>query len=106
MGTIGYLRLVEKGNRPVMGESTETGHVGWIELTAFDYEVRAPLDPGTGTTRSRTTSGFRIAKELDRIGPLLLTHLTSNEPFTSATIEVMQSDRADKAPKQVWKFLF
>ena len=104
MAVIGYLRLEEKGNHPVTGECTEAGHVGWTELSAFEYEVRAPVDPGTGAIRSsRTTAGFRIVKEIDRLGPLLLTHLTSNE---SVTIEVMLSDRADKSLKPVRKFLF
>jgi len=91
----GYLRLVEKGNRPVMGECTEANHVGWTKIPAFDYDI----PPAAEKNHPRKSSGFSISKEVDRITPLLFTHLTSNEPFESATVEVMYKDRPGEPPK-------
>jgi len=91
----GYLRLVEKGNRPVMGECTEADHVGWTEISVLKFEI----PPVADKHHPRTSSDFRITKEMDRIAPLLFNHLTSNEPFESATIDVMQVDRTGESPK-------
>jgi len=87
-----YLRLVEKGNRPVMGECTEADHVGWTEISVFEFQATEKHHP-------RKTNDFRIRKEMDRIGPLLFTHLTSSEPFESLTIDVMQVDKTGETPK-------
>jgi len=93
----GYLKLVEKGNRPVMGECAESDHVGWTEISVFKFEIPRVADK----LHPRKSSDFSIRKEMDRIGPLLFNHLTSNEPFESATIDVTYADRTGESPK-VW----
>jgi len=92
-----YLRLVEKGNRPVMGECAESDHVGWTEISVFKFEIPRVADK----LHPRKSSDFSIRKEMDRIGPLLFSHLTSNEPFESATIDVMYY--IDGKPPKEWQ---
>ncbi len=77
----------------IPGESTESKHADWIELTSIGHEVRQPTSStkgsaGGGSTGRSVHSPFTITKYLDKATPKLYEAVSSGKHFKKIKIEV------------------
>jgi len=81
----------------IKGESADSAHQGWIEVTQAQWGVTQPISsPGSGAG-GRTTgrSEYRtmsVAKLADLASPLLMQYCTNGKTIPKAKLEFMRAD--------------
>lgn len=78
------------------GESTDTGHKDWIEITSFSSGVMQ-TSAGSRSSGGAATGGrcdhtdFTITKELDKTSPKLLLHCCNGKHIKTGTLELFRA---------------
>jgi type VI secretion system secreted protein Hcp len=70
----------------ILGDSTQAGHEGQIEVFSFGYNINRTYDPATGVPGAKQHRPIRILKNIDRSSPILFKVMVSNEKLTQVTI--------------------
>ena len=75
----------------VQGESTDSNHVGEIEVSSFNWPgVTNPGSGGSGAGKV-TVNDFTITKHIDKSSPTLMQACAGGKHFPSATITVRKA---------------
>ena len=74
----------------IQGESRETAHQGWIEVSSFQWGVgrSASMGSATGGAGKVSVSEIHITKTVDGTSPLLMRACASGQYFKNAVLEV------------------
>jgi type VI secretion system secreted protein Hcp len=99
MATDAYLQI-----DGIKGESADSGHQGWIELTSTHWGVTQP------TINSKSTGGghtaghcehrtMSLTKLADMASPLLMQHCSMGKTIPKAKLEFMRADGDGKRVK-------
>jgi len=77
--------------KDIDGESTDSQHVGWIEVQSYQFGVTNATAPasavGGGTTQRAEFESIRITKSLDKSSPKLMLFCASGKHVESVNIE-------------------
>lgn len=93
MALSAYLKLTGKSQGSIQGPVTEAGREEMIEVFGWNHAIISPLDTTTGMARGRRQhNAITITKPIDRTTPSLMRAFVTNEPFTSWTLEIWQTD--------------
>lgn len=81
----------------IKGESTDSTHQGWIEVSQAQWGVTQPISAQGSGTGGRTTgrSEYRslsLAKLADLASPVLLQHCSNGKIIPKAKLEFMRAD--------------
>lgn len=81
----------------IQGESTDAGHLGWIEVTAAYWGVTQPrsatASTGGGHTAERCEHRtLALTKLVDMASPLLLQNCSAGRTIPKAKLEFMRAD--------------
>jgi type VI secretion system secreted protein Hcp len=71
----------------IPGEVTETNHLNWIQVLAFDQSQTHPEAAG-----SPRFSDLRFEKRVDKASPLLMAACASGQSSSSAQLQLLQSE--------------
>ena len=85
----------------IKGESADSTHQGWIELTSAQWGVLQPksatASTGGGHTAERCEHGEMIfGKDMDVVSPLLYQHASGGSTFDEVTVEFYRADGEGK----------
>jgi len=72
------------------GESTESNHIGWIDIQPFDFYMSQPSSGASGISRRRSAAeidDIRVTKWVDKTTPKLMEKLALGQIIESVTIE-------------------
>ena len=88
----------------IKGESTDSAHQGWIELTSASWGVIQPqsatASTGGGHTAERCEhQALTITKLADIASPILMQHCSMGKTVPKAKLEFMRSDSDGKPVK-------
>lgn len=76
-----------KGTKQGTIKGGSTRHQDWTEVISFSFDVKAPVDAGTGqATGRRQHKPVIIVRETDSASPLLYQALVSNETLKSVSL--------------------
>jgi type VI secretion system secreted protein Hcp len=81
----------------IKGESTDSTHQGWIEVSSAQWGVVQPIHASGSGTGGRTTgrSEYRsmsLAKLADLASPALMQHCSNGKTIPKAKLEFMRAD--------------
>ena len=81
----------------IKGESNDSTHQGWIEISSAQWSVTQPaMDPGSGTGgRTSGRSEYRtmaLSKLADLASPALMQHCANGKTIPKAKLEFMRAD--------------
>lgn len=81
----------------INGESADTAHAGWIELTSAQWGVTQPKSATASTAGGHTAERcehktLAISKLADLCSPVLMQHCSSGKTLRKATLEFMRAD--------------
>lgn len=81
----------------IKGESTDSGHAGWIECTSASWKIKQPrsatASTGGGHTAERCEhSEIVISKVADLTSPILLQTCCTGRTIPTARLEFMRAD--------------
>lgn len=99
MATDAYLHI-----DGIKGESADSGHQGWIELTSTSWGVIQPT-VGSQSTGGGHTAGhcehrtLSLSKLADLASPILMQHCSMGKTIPKARIEFMRADGDGKRVK-------
>jgi type VI secretion system secreted protein Hcp len=88
----------------IKGESADSSHQGWIELTSANWGVVQPRS-GTISTSGGHTSGhcehrtLSFSKLVDLASPILMQHCSMGKTIPKAKLEFMRADGDGKPVK-------
>ena len=99
MATDAYLQI-----DGIKGESTDSAHQGWIELTSAHWGVTQPMSTSTSTAGGHTTGHsehrtLSVTKLADLASPVLMQHCSMGKTIPKAKIEFMRADGDGKRVK-------
>jgi type VI secretion system secreted protein Hcp len=88
----------------IKGESTDEGHLGWIELTGAHWGVTQPISASASTAGGHSTGScehriLALSKEVDLASPLLMQHCAMGKTIPKARLEFMRADGNSKRIK-------
>lgn len=101
----GYLKLGD-----IQGESTDDGHVNWINLLAVGNHLARPMAAGaSGSTRHRASvifGDFVCVKEVDASTPKLQEALADGANFPKVNVDLCTSSEGGKrVPFLQWELI-
>jgi type VI secretion system secreted protein Hcp len=81
----------------IKGESTDSGHSGWIEITSAQWGVTQPKSATASTAGGHTAErcehrSLSITKLADISSPLLMQTCSSGKTIPKAKLEFMRAD--------------
>lgn len=81
----------------IKGESNDSTHQGWIEISSAQWGVAQPaMEPGSGTGgRTSGRSEYRtmaLSKLADLASPVLMQHCSNGKTIPKAKLEFMRAD--------------
>jgi type VI secretion system secreted protein Hcp len=99
MATDAYLQI-----DGIKGESADSGHQGWIELTSAHWGVTQPRSSSVSTAGGHTAGHsehrtLSFTKLADLASPLLMQHCAMGKTIPKAKIEFMRADGDGKPVK-------
>jgi type VI secretion system secreted protein Hcp len=99
MATDTYLKI-----DGIAGESTDSGHQGWIEILSGGFGIHQPrsacVSTGGGHTAERVNmSEIHFSKLVDLASPILMQMCAAGKTHPKASIELMRADGANKPIK-------
>lgn len=84
----------------IKGESTDSGHEGWINLMSVDQAIHRPVAAGvSGSTRHRSTVIFDdvvVMKEVDASTPKLAEAIADGKHFPLVKVHLCTSSEGGK----------
>ncbi|KQV52393.1 type VI secretion system tube protein Hcp [Massilia sp. Root335] len=88
----------------IKGESQDSGHQGWIELTSASWGVTQPRSATASTAGGHTAERCEhrtlvLSKLADLASPLLLQHCSMGKTIPKARLEFMRADGDGKPVK-------
>lgn len=92
MATDAYLQI-----DGIKGESTDTSHQGWIEISTAHWGVTQPAATTTSTAGGHTTGHceyrtLSFSKLVDLASPSLMQHCSMGKTIPKAKLEFMRAD--------------
>jgi type VI secretion system secreted protein Hcp len=99
MATDAYLQI-----HGIKGESADSAHQGWIEITSANWGVTQPGSASVSTAGGHTSGhsehrSLTITKLVDIASPLLMQHCSMGKTIPKATLEFMRADGDGKPVK-------
>lgn len=99
MATDAYLQI-----DGIKGESADSGHQGWIELTSAHWGVTQPRSSSVSTAGGHTSGHsehrtLSFTKLADLASPVLMQHCAMGKTIPKAKIEFMRADGDGKPVK-------
>lgn len=99
MATDAYLQI-----DGIKGESSDSGHQGWIELTSTHWGVTQPQSSTVSTAGGHTTGNcehrtLTLTKLADLASPILMQHCSMGKTIARAKLEFMRADGDGKPVK-------
>ena len=81
----------------IKGESTDSAHQGWIEITSTHLGVTQPRSTSASTAGGHTTGHaehrtISLTKLADIASPILLQHCSMGKTIAKAKLEFMRAD--------------
>jgi type VI secretion system secreted protein Hcp len=81
----------------IKGESTDTGHVGWIECTSAQWGVTQPRSATSSTAGGHTAErceirSIAITKIADLASPILMQSCAAGRTLSKGRIEFLRAD--------------
>lgn len=88
----------------IKGESTDSGHPGWIEITAIHWGVTQPRSTSVSTSGGHTVGHcehrtLSFTKLVDLASPVLMQHCAMGKTIPKAKLEFMRADGDGKPVK-------
>lgn len=83
----------------IKGESSDSGHVGWIELTSAQWGVAQPVNESSSSAGGHTAERCQhrtlsLSKLADLASPILMQTASMGKTLPKAKIEFMRADSA------------
>lgn len=81
----------------VDGESKDSDHKDWIEVTSFEHGVTKPAS-GTGSGRTSGVTSFqelKVAKWIDKSSPILMRSVCDGRVFPKVELDVKREGLSD-----------
>ena len=99
MATDAYLQI-----DGIKGESTDSAHPGWIEITATHWGVTQPRTTIVSTAGGHTAGHsehrtLSFSKHVDLASPVLMQHCSMGKTLPKAKLEFMRADGDGKPVK-------
>lgn len=83
-----YLVVKGQNQGQIRGGSIQRGREGWIEIIAFNHEIREPYDPSSGLpTGKREHQPLIVWKEIDQSTVSFFQALFQNEILTTVELK-------------------
>lgn len=85
---------IQIGN--ILGESTHSNHMGWIDAKSFQFGIVSPIDASSGQSTGRIIpSGFLITKEIDKSSPKLAQLLVERTRIPNVQVDIVRKDTGE-----------
>ncbi len=87
-----FLKLVASRTGVIKAETIDPQFAGYIAVTAFNWGLQTPLEAGGFRATGRTAArAFEFVCHVDSAYPALVSALTTNDSFKSATLEMRRA---------------
>lgn len=104
-----YMKI-DRASGTVVGEVTDSDHVGWMEIQSFNHAQTQAINPSQSGAGGRTAervfhSDFTVSKYMDKSAPVLNLACSEGEHFKTITVELWRATDSGNKPIKYMEYI-